>query len=158
RSSATAETVRHLTEQVNEIASHVHRLAYRLHPFKLDYLGLAAAARVFCAEGAATHAVTILFTERDVPSGVPKDRALCVYRVLQEALSNVVRHSGAPRAEVELYGDGDAIGLIVRDYGVGMAHDVAATTQGLGLASMQERVRLVDGVLTVDAALPAGTR
>ncbi len=112
---------RRIAERVGEIANDVHRLAYRLHPFKLDYLGLTSAARGFCQEIAAAHHITVTFTEHDVPDGLPREVSLCVYRVLQEALSNVVRHSGSPRAEVALYGDGAGLRLTVRDFGLGMA-------------------------------------
>ena len=83
--------------------------------------------------------------------------AVCVYRVLQEALSNVVKHSGSARAEVERTGDGSAVRLSVRDFGMGMAPDVAPSSQGLGLTSIRERLRTVNGALTVDSEVAAGT-
>jgi signal transduction histidine kinase len=158
RSRSGAAAARRIAERVGEIANDVHRLAYRLHLFKLDYLGLTAAARGFCQEIAAAHRITVTFTEQDVPDGLPREVSLCVYRVLQEALSNVVRHSGSPRAEVALYGDGAGLRLTVRDFGLGMAPAAAATTNGLGLASMRERLRLVNGALTVDSSAASGTR
>jgi signal transduction histidine kinase len=149
--------LRQLAERVGQIASDVHRLAYRLHPFKLEYLGLAAAARGLCEEIDAAHQIAITFIERDVPSSLAPDVAVCVYRVLQEALSNVIKHSGSPRAEIELVGEGASIRLSVRDFGMGMAPEVLATSRGLGLSSMRERVRAADGHLVIESAVAAGT-
>jgi signal transduction histidine kinase len=149
--------LRQLAERVGQIASDVHRLAYRLHPFKLEYLGLAAAARGLCEEIDAAHQIAITFIERDVPSPLAPDVAVCVYRVLQEALSNVIKHSGSPRAEIELVGEGASIRLSVRDFGMGMAPEVLATSRGLGLSSMRERVRAADGHLVIESAVAAGT-
>jgi signal transduction histidine kinase len=154
---SAGETGRRVAERLGEIASDVHRLAYRLHPFKLEYLGLSAAARGFCQEIETAHEITIEFAEHDVPSGLPREVALALYRVLQEALSNVVRHSGSAYAKVELYGDDAALCLTVRDFGAGITREAAANSHGLGLASMRERLRLVNGTLSVDSS-QAGTQ
>ena len=150
-------SARQMAERVGEIAADVHRLAYRLHPFKREYLGLAGAARGLCAEIGGAHDIAITFSERDIPGTLPPEVAVCVYRVLQEALSNVVKHSGSARAEVERTGDGSAVRLSVRDFGMGMAPDVAPSSQGLGLTSIRERLRTVNGALTVDSEVAAGT-
>lgn len=150
-------TLRQMAERVGEIASDVHRLAYRLHPFKLEYLGLAAAPRGLCEEIDAAHQIAISFVERNVPAALSPEVSVCAYRVLQEALSNVVKHSGSPRAEVELTGEDGGLRLSVRDFGMGMAPDIAETTHGLGLSSMRERLRAVDGHLTIESAVAAGT-
>src|SRR5262249_60662680 len=130
---------------------------YRLHPCKLEYLGLAAAARGFCQEIATAHEMTIEFAEHDVPSGLSREVALCAYRVLQEALSNVVRHSGSAYAKVELYGGDAGLSLTVRDFRPGITREAAASTHGLGLASMRARLRLVDRMPTWDSSR-AGTQ
>jgi signal transduction histidine kinase/PAS domain-containing protein len=149
---------RQVAERLGEIAADVHRLAYQLHPFKLDYLGLAGAAQAFCGEIGAAHGITIAFAARDVPRELPREVTVCAYRVLQEALTNVVKHSGSARAEVELYSEDARLVLVVRDFGLGMSPDVMSGTPGLGLGSMRERLRLVDGLLTVDSSPEAGTR
>src|SRR5262249_8340993 len=157
RARSGGEAGRRVAERLGEIASDVHRLAYRLHPFKLEYLGLAAAARGLSQEIAAAPQITVEFAEHDVPSGLPREVALCAYRVLQEALSNVVRHSGSAYAKVELYGDEAGLNLTVRDFGAGITREAVTSTHGLGLASMRERLRLVNGTLTVDSS-PPGTQ
>jgi signal transduction histidine kinase len=154
---AGGRAVRQMAERVGEIASDIHRLAYQLHPFKLEYLGLAAAARAVCEEFDTAHQIAISFVERDIPGALSPEVAVCAYRVLQEALSNVVKHSGSPRAEVRLTGDDGTLRLSVRDFGMGMAQEVAATGRGLGLSSMRERLRAVDGHLAIESAVAAGT-
>jgi signal transduction histidine kinase len=146
-----------LAERVGEIATDVHRLAYRLHPFKLEYLGLVAAARGLCEEVDAAHQISIGFFAEEVPGTLPPEAAVCAYRVLQEALSNVVKHSASPRAEVRLATEDGALRVSVRDFGMGMAPEIAATSRGLGLSSMRERLRAVDGRLILESAVAAGT-
>ena len=152
-----SERVRRIGERVGEIAADVHRLAYRLHPFKLDYLGLVGAARSLCAEISAGHNVAITVEEREVPAKVAPEVAVCAYRVLQEALSNVVKHSGSTRAEVKLIGDGSRLLLTVRDFGIGASRELTETSHGLGLSSIRERLRLVDGALFFDPSVAPGT-
>ena len=88
--------------QVKRLSSEVHRLSHELHPAKLEQLGLVAAMRGFCKEFAMAHEMAIQFADRSVPRAVPEDTALCLYRITQEALHNVVRHSGGTAASVEL--------------------------------------------------------
>jgi signal transduction histidine kinase len=155
--SAGDGALRQMAERVGEIATDVHRLAYQLHPFKLEYLGLAAAARSLCEEIDAAHQIAISFIEREVPSGLSPEVSVCAYRVLQEALSNVVKHSGSPRAEIELAGKDGTLCLSVRDFGMGIAPEVETTSRGLGLSSVRERLRAVDGHLAIESAVAAGT-
>ena len=82
---------------------------------------------------------------------------LCLFRVLQEALSNAVKHSGVRRIEVQLYQGVGEIGLRVSDAGVGFDPELARNKSGLGLVSMRERVRLVQGTLSVESKLYGGT-
>ena len=88
--------------QVKRLSSEVHRLSHELHPAKLEQLGLVAAVRGFCKEFAVAHEMAIEFADRSVPRAVPEDTALCLYRIAQEALHNVVKHSGGTAARVEL--------------------------------------------------------
>ena len=94
----------------------------------------------------------------DIPGQIPKDVTLCLFRIVHEALRNVVKHSGATDAKVELSGHGDRIELCVSDPGVGFDHESAQGEAGLGLISMRERLRLVGGQLSVESKLSHGTR
>jgi signal transduction histidine kinase len=150
------ESAQQIGARVGEIAEDLHALAYKLHPFRLEYLGLAGAARGLCSEIAAAHDLAVSFVDRDVPSSLSREAALCAYRVLQEALSNVVKHSGSSRAEVSLVGDGAELRLSVRDFGVGMSPEAARSTSGLGFSSIQERLRAVNGRFALDTSGPVG--
>jgi signal transduction histidine kinase len=100
----------------------------------------------------------IKFVHQRVPERIPKNATLCLYRVTQEALRNVAKHSGVTEAEVELLGQEDQIELCVSDSGVGFSPESAKRASGLGLISMQERLRLVGGQLSVQSEPSHGTR
>ena len=105
--------------QVKRLSSEVHRLSHELHPAKLEQLGLVAAVHGFCNEFALAHQMAIEFTNRAVPRAMPEAAALCLYRVAQEALNNVVKHSGGTTARVELAMEGSELRLAIIDDGVG---------------------------------------
>ena len=142
----------------NEISSDIHHLSHRLHPSKLNNLGLVAALHGFCKEISDQSGVKIHLTCRNVPKGLPGDVSLCLYRVSQEALNNVVKHSSAHDAKVDVSGTNDGIELCISDAGVGFAPEVAKEKAGLGLISMRERLRLVGGQLSVESEPFHGTR
>ena len=147
-----------LYADVTALATDVHRMSHALHPAWLGQLGLAASLGGLCREMAGAHSLAIHYHARDVPRDVPSAVALCVYRVAQEALHNVVKHSGASAASVTLTGGDGALHLVVSDDGSGF--DVAAAQRGdsLGLANMRERVRSIAGRVTVTCAPGQGTR
>ena len=143
--------------RVMEIAADVQALSHRLHSSKLEYLGLAAAAKSFCREISEMHHVRIDFTQNGVPRNLPEEVALCLFRVLQEALQNAVKYSGADHFEVDLYGASTDVQLRVRDFGQGFDVDDAVKTEGLGLVSMRERVNLVKGEIAIKSKPMCGT-
>ena len=108
-----------LRKQTSEIATDIQSLSHELHSSKLEYLGIAAAMRGFCQEFGEQQKVEIDFKTHDLPSPLPPDISLCLFRVLQEALHNSAKHSGVRRFEVRLWGTSDEIHLTVRDSGVG---------------------------------------
>jgi PAS domain S-box-containing protein len=144
--------------QVKRLSSEVHRLSHELHPAKLEQLGLVAAVRGFCKEFAVAHEMAIEFADRSVPRAVPEDTALCLYRIAQEALNNVVRHSGGTAARVELTMEGSELRLSVADDGVGFDPETLRANGSLGLVSMGERARFVHGRLSVESYAGKGTR
>jgi PAS domain S-box-containing protein len=144
--------------QVKRLSSEVHRLSHELHPAKLEQLGLVAAMRGFCKEFAVAHEMAIEFADRSVPRAVPEDTALCLYRITQEALHNVIRHSGGTAARVELAMDGSELRLVVADDGVGFDPETIRVNGSLGLVSMAERARFVHGRLSIDSHVGKGTK
>jgi PAS domain S-box-containing protein len=146
-----------LLKQTSEIAADIQSLSHELHSARLQYLGISAAMRGFCREFGEQQKVEIDFQAHDLPSPVPPDTALCFFRVLQEALHNSAKHSGVRHFEVRLWGTSDEINLTVADSGAGFDCEAAMKSTGLGLTSMQERLRLVGGALSIDSQPKRGT-
>jgi signal transduction histidine kinase len=147
-----------IRKEVNEIVSGILDLWHRLHTSKLEYLGLAKAAESFCRELADTQKVEIDFHCEGVPKELPKEIALCLYRVLQESLQNATKHSTSPRYEVSLNAKWNEIQLTVRDWGCGFELAVAMNGPGFGLVYMKEMLKVVGGELVVDSQPQRGTR
>jgi len=146
-----------LSARVKDLSSTVHDLSHQLHPSKLEHLGLVASVRGLCLEVRQHHGVEVEFAHRDVPEEIPEATALCLYRIAQETLRNVVKHSRTDRATVELTGTCGGLRLQVRDPGVGF-DPAAPGTGGLGLVSMRERLSLVGGQMVIDTRPEGGTR
>jgi PAS domain S-box-containing protein len=157
-----ASDVRALVNELNDVVGtlgkDIQAISHRLHSSKLDYLGLAAAAGSFCREVAGQRGVTIDYVHENVPVRLPDDVAINVFRVLQEAVANALKHSGASHYSVTLRAVDEQLQLEVLDDGCGFEVQEALAGRGLGLVSMQERLRLVDGELTVESKPGAGTR
>jgi signal transduction histidine kinase len=144
-------------QRAAEIASDVHELSHQLHPSKLKMLGLIRAMEGVCRDVAVQNDITVDFTHEGIPVSVSPATSLCLYRILQEALHNVVKHSGANRADVRLVRERDAIFMRIDDQGAGFDPEALGGT-GLGLVSMRERVNHLGGRLTIGSAPGAGTR
>jgi len=138
-----------LQKQASEIAADIQALSHQLHSPRLEYLGIVAAMRGFCQELAEQQKVEIDFRSHDLSNPVPPNVSLCLFRVLQEALHNAAKHSGAPRFAVQLWGTPGEVHLTVSDSGVGFDLETAMKGRGLGLLSMQERVRLMNGTISI---------
>ena len=143
--------------RTREISATVHDLSYQLHPSRLDHLGLAAALRALCKETSETAGTRIEFIDSQVVPSLPADVSLCLYRVAQESLRNVIRHSGAIYACCELIHFDDALYLRVMDSGSGFDPHSVTADRGLGLLSMEERLRLVGGELRINSQPSHGT-
>ncbi|HXD17977.1 MAG TPA: sensor histidine kinase, partial [Vicinamibacterales bacterium] len=157
RPSELRDRVRDISCRAAEIATYVHRLAYELHPSKLESLGLVAALNSVCRDISRQHQVQVEFDHERIPDNVAPDIALCLYRIVQEALHNVVRHSGAQKAQVALRSNEGMLELHVADPGAGFAAADQARG-GIGLVSMRERVNFVGGQIVIHSAPGAGTR
>ncbi len=151
-----AEAMRSLREGLVRLSEDIHSLAYQLHPSVLDELGLAEALRAECERQGRRSRLNLSLKLDPLPD-VGKEAALCLFRVAQEALNNVARHAGAATASVTLRQDADGLILAVGDDGVGFDPANRARGRSLGLASMRERVRLVNGTLDIESAPGRGT-
>jgi signal transduction histidine kinase len=147
-----------LQKDTSQIAIDIQSLSHELHSSKLKYLGIAAAMKALCHEFGAQQNVKTDFKSHDVPNPLSPDTSLCLFRVLQEALRNSVKHSGARHFTVELWGTPSEIHLAVSDPGSGFDLKVAKESQGLGLTSMEERLKLVKGTFSIETQPRRGTR
>jgi len=153
-----AKQLRKLTTKTREVSSQVQTLSHQLHPSQLQHLGLVAAARSLCKEVSQASDIQIDFSHSDISSPISEDVSICLYRVLQESLGNMVKHSGTQEAQVTLTGRSDEIHLDVCDSGVGFDPEEQREIFGLGLISMRERLNLVGGKLLVESQPLGGTQ
>jgi PAS domain S-box-containing protein len=146
-----------LKNQASEIAADIPTISHRLHSSKLESLGLAAAMRGFCIEFGEQQKVEIYFESRDLPNPLSPDISLCLFRVLQEALHNSAKHSGVRQFKVRSWGTTNEVHLTVNDSGSGFDKEAARASRGLGLISMDERLKILNGTLSIESQLGRGT-
>jgi PAS domain S-box-containing protein len=146
-----------LQKLTSDMAADIRSLSHELHSSRLQYLGIVAAMRGFCREFGERQKVEIDVKIHDLPVPMSPDVSLCLFRVLQEALQNSAKHSGVRDFEVELWGTPDEIHLTVSDSGAGFDLDAAKASRGLGLISMEERLKLLNGILSIESQLQRGT-
>jgi PAS domain S-box-containing protein len=152
------ESGQRLQAQAQEIAAEIHRLSYRLHPSKLDHLGLAAAIKSLCAELTESGKLKVDFHQTGFPAALDRDVTLCVYRIAQEGLRNCVKHSGAKSARVMLSKTRNVVRLMVSDNGCGFNTKTPLMEKGLGFISMKERLHVLAGQMNVYSRPMRGTR
>ena len=143
--------------QVSQLGSEIQALSHRLHSSKLEYLGLEAAAAAFCKEFSERQRMEVVFHCQHVPKKLPSEVSLCLFRVLQEALQNAAKHSRSKNCEVSIHGASSDIQLTVSDSGIGFDPRAARIGPGLGLTSMSERLKLVQGEFSIDSKPRRGT-
>lgn len=157
-SPATDAALDALRQNASEITDDVHRLSHRLHSSTLDYLGLAPALQKIVAEFSARQAISIAFTHESLPSALPSEVALCLFRVAEESLTNIVKHSNARSARIHVAGADGGIRLTVEDAGDGFEMSAVNRRAGLGFVSMHERLRVLHGTIAIESAPGRGTR
>jgi PAS domain S-box-containing protein len=134
-----------LNGEVDRLISDLHDICYNLHSSQLDLFGLTVALEELCCQLAAQYRITINLTTEQLPEVLPDPVPICFYRVAQEALSNAVKHSKSLKVDVGLFYDGRLLRMRIKDSGVGI--DPSLRGNGLGLTTMRERLRMIDGVL-----------
>jgi PAS domain S-box-containing protein len=158
RDSEGSDRLHELWDRVGELGSDLHSLSHRLHSSTLDNLGLVAALRSLCEEFRDYHSIDVNFVEENVPRNIPREVALCLFRITQEALQNVKKHSHADSAEVQVETQEQKIHLLISDRGTGFDQGAASRQSGVGIRSMEERVRLVGGQFAVHSRPVEGTK
>jgi signal transduction histidine kinase len=155
---AIAAVLEELRRSTTEITSDIHSLSHRLHSSALDYLGLVPGLQRLVTEFASRYGIDIEFDHADIPAALPSDAALCLFRITEEGLTNIARHSGAKFARVHVHGEADGIHLTIEDSGVGFDMAARERKPGLGIISMRERLRALKGTVRMDSAPGRGTR
>lgn len=158
--SSGVEVSRRLTEvaeRLAEISSEVQSISHELHSPQLDVLGLSTVMKSFCREFAARQRVEIDFRSDEIPRGISHEVSLCLFRVLQEALHNAAKHSRVRHFEVRLNYATNELHLMIADRGAGFEAETEMKKGGLGLISMRERVRLVNGTIAIESKPMGGT-
>ena len=160
-SQSPEEANRQLHELLNsagELGADLHTFSHRLHSSTLERLGLVPGVGAFCKEFTAQKGVKVLFSHKNVPGNVPADTALCLFRVVQEGLRNVKKHSGASQAKVTLAQQNGYLHLSISDDGAGFDPEDAVGRQGIGIFTMEERARLIGARFQVRSEPHQGTQ
>ena len=156
-SEATRARLRTLSARTCDIATDVHDMSYALHPSWLKTLGLVSALQSLCRDASKQRNLRVSFTHDSIPRTLDVDISLGVYRIVQEALHNIARHSQANEANINIACNDGHIALHIADAGVGF-DPALLSSAGLGLASIRERVAVLKGQLSIDAAQGGGTQ
>ncbi len=155
---AIVESLGAIEKRAAQLAVEIHRTSRRLHPAVLEELGLVAALKEECRAFSQQTGLPVRFSAEGVPESIPPEIALCLYRVAQESLHNIRKHSGATAVEVRLTSDAKGLILNVDDTGDGFDVNEARKGGGLGLVTMEERVRAVNGDFTIASQPTRGTQ
>jgi len=150
--------LRELIDSTIQLGEDLHSLSHRLHSSTIESLGLVPAVTSLCEEFTTRQGIRVDFTSDDIPRSVDRHAALCVFRIVQEALRNVRKYSGAKEAEVDLQMSGDRLEVRVRDQGGGFDLATLRENAGLGIRSMEERARLLGGRFEIHSESGKGTR
>ena len=150
--------MRELWNRVSEIGADLHSLSHRLHSSTLESLGLVSGVSAYCGDFTEQHDIQVDFMHKEIPRYIPPEVALCIFRLVQEGLRNVKKHSGAIRAEVFLEGVADKLHLSLVDEGIGFDTTKSSAKAGLGIQSMQERLRILGGRVQIQSQPGDGTK
>jgi two-component system sensor histidine kinase UhpB len=151
------DALRVLQERTIAVVDHVRDLSHDLHPATLHHVGLVPALRTHCADFARQHSLDVRFSADGAIAPLPRDVTVCLYRIVQEGLRNVANHAGVRDASVSLTQTPDLVELTIVDRGRGFDLDDGAARGGLGLLSIEERARLVGGIVKITSTPDRGT-
>jgi len=155
---AAKQLLRELTSSAGELGADIHTVSHRLHSATLDSLGLAPGVGSLCKEFTDRYGIEIEYSADDIPRVVDPDVALCLFRIVQESLQNLKKHSGAAKAQVKLFRRADIIVVSIYDQGKGFDINHMTVHEGLGIQGMEERARLLRGRLKIHSKPGRGTK
>ena len=146
-----------LVRSTSELSTDLHTLSHQLHSSTLESLGLVPAVAALCKEFTGNQGIRVDFRSTEIPRSVYPDTALCVFRIVQEGLRNLKKHSGAEEAKVDLKMTSGRLEVTVRDEGHGFDLQGLHKNEGLGIRSMEERARSLGGKFEIHSESGKGT-
>ena len=149
-------SIMNLVSSMAVLSEDLRQLSHQLHSSKLEYVGLVPAINTL-SEEYKKQGIELDFTHRNVPRDLPWKIAISVFRIIQESVSNMTKYSGVQKVDVQLNGSLGEISLVVHDSGVGFNVEKAKWKGGLGLVSMEERVKLLGGTMSIVSGRTSGT-
>jgi signal transduction histidine kinase len=155
--SELKEALRALQERIIAVVDRGRSLSHDLHPATLEHVGLVGALRTYCADFARQHHLDVRFSADDALALLPRDVDVCLYRIVQEGLRNIANHAGVTDAYVSLTQRSELVELTIADDGRGFDPGGGAARRGIGLLSIEERARLVGGILQITSRPARGT-
>lgn len=147
-----SQELRSLKIKLIDVSEDVHNLSRQLHPSILDDMGLVEAVKSEIAIFAKRTGLALSSELQELPDSIPYDVALCLYRVIQEGLRNIEKHAETSEAHISLNALSDGLRLTIQDHGIGFDNNALRNQAGLGLSSMKERVRLINGTMSIKVA------
>jgi PAS domain S-box-containing protein len=151
----TKKSICNLQTRIAELGKDIRHISHRLHPSILEDLGLVAALSELCEDFSARTKIHVVFEQTEIPGDLPVEVAACLYRLAQEALHNVQKHARASQVQLTVSGSPEKIGLCIQDDGIGFT--AGSSHRSLGIVSMKERVRLVEGEFSIHSQPGQGT-
>jgi PAS domain S-box-containing protein len=151
------ESLEKLQREATGLGEEIRLIAHELHPTSIEHEGLERALRSLCGEFSALTELRVDFQFDNDSHQIPSNISLCCFRVVQEALRNIVKHARADEAQIKVVVAQDRVFLTVADNGMGMKEKPADMQGGLGMSSMKERVELLSGEFRIASREPRGT-
>ena len=151
------EKVRQMREQMVKLSADVHDISRQLHPSIIEDLGLRQAIQSECVNFTKREGIAVKYEPENIPSKIPRDTSVCLFRIAQEGLRNIAKHAKVTEAQVKLIGSDNTITLTIEDAGIGFDPTRVRGDAGLGLVSMEERARLIRGEFHVQSKPGRGT-
>lgn len=146
-----------MKKKIIKLSKDIHDISRQIHPAILDDLGLADAIKSECNTFTQREEIHVECKANDIPSSIPRNVAICIYRITQESLRNIAKHAETDKASVSLIGRDGNLFLTVRDNGIGFDAKQIHGQEGIGITSMQERVRLIEGEFSLQSKPGEGT-
>ena len=156
-SRSLKEKLQKIGKHLGELSSDIHMISRQLHPSILYDLGLVKAVEIESNNFFRIYGISPTLDLDTTIEDVPKETAICIYRILQEGLKNIGKHARAKHIQIRLYKKNDSICLLLKDNGIGFEHNSTVEIAGIGLASMAERARMIDADFSIESGPGKGT-